>query len=58
MHPPRPDDNSCELFNARLAIVRTIVDAHGGVVRARSRGVGRGSEFVIELPAVDSAPVQ
>jgi PAS domain S-box-containing protein len=36
-----------------LAIVRSLVAAHGGAVYAHSEGVGRGSEFVVELPAVD-----
>ena len=34
-----------------LAIVRHIVEAHGGSVSARSDGSGRGSTFVIRLPA-------
>ena len=34
-----------------LAIVRSMVHLHGGTVTARSAGVGRGSEFVVELPA-------
>jgi PAS domain S-box-containing protein len=33
-----------------LAIVRHIVEAHGGRVRAESAGRGRGSTFVVELP--------
>jgi signal transduction histidine kinase/DNA-binding response OmpR family regulator len=33
-----------------LAIVRQLVQAHGGTVRAESDGPGRGSRFVIELP--------
>ena len=34
-----------------LTLVRTLVDLHGGTVEARSDGVGRGSRFVIRLPA-------
>jgi PAS domain S-box-containing protein len=34
-----------------LAIVKSIVDMHGGTVRARSPGVGRGSSFEVRLPA-------
>lgn len=34
-----------------LAIVRTLVERHGGSVSARSDGPGRGSEFVVTLPA-------
>lgn len=36
-----------------LAMVRGIVELHGGVVSAESAGVGQGSEFVISLPVVD-----
>ncbi len=33
-----------------LAIVRSIVEKHGGRVRAESNGEGKGSTFVIQLP--------
>jgi signal transduction histidine kinase len=33
-----------------LALVRLLVEMHGGVVEAHSDGVGRGSEFVLRLP--------
>jgi len=33
-----------------LAIVRSLVDLHGGSVTAVSQGVGMGSEFIVELP--------
>jgi len=35
-----------------LTIVRALVDQHGGKVKARSKGVGKGSEFIVELPRV------
>jgi len=35
-----------------LALVKNIVELHGGKVEARSEGPGRGSEFVVLLPAV------
>jgi len=34
-----------------LALVRNIVDLHGGKVEAGSAGPGQGSEFVVRLPA-------
>ena len=39
-----------------LAIVRHLVELHGGTVRAESAGVGQGSTFTIELPRADSDP--
>lgn len=35
-----------------LAIARSIVEMHGGTIAAHSEGLGRGSEFVIELPVL------
>ena len=39
-----------------LAVAKRFVEAHGGNIRARSAGVGRGSTFEISLPTV-AAPV-
>ena len=35
-----------------LAISKALVDLHGGTVRARSDGRGRGATFTVELPTV------
>jgi CheY-like chemotaxis protein len=35
-----------------LALVKSVVELHGGSVRAHSEGLGRGSEFRIRLPAL------
>ncbi len=40
-----------------LAIVRSLVTAHGGVVTAASRGAGTGATFSVELPAAQTAAV-
>jgi signal transduction histidine kinase len=37
-----------------LALVRSLVDLHGGYVRATSAGPGLGSAFVVELPRSSS----
>jgi signal transduction histidine kinase/ActR/RegA family two-component response regulator len=38
-----------------LALVRRLVELHGGTIEARSPGQDQGSEFVIRMPVVDSA---
>ena len=41
-----------------LAIVRQLVEMHGGSVQVRSDGVDQGSEFTVELPAQHRADFQ
>ena len=41
-----------------LALVRGLVELHGGSVEARSDGPGRGSEFSLRLPIGSAAPRQ
>ena len=38
-----------------LALVRRLVEMHGGTVEARSDGLGKGSEFVVRLPVLVAA---
>jgi PAS domain S-box-containing protein len=39
-----------------LTVVRRLVELHGGRVEAHSEGLGRGSEFVVRLPALAPRP--
>ena len=39
-----------------LTIVRHLVELHGGSVQAKSDGLGKGSEFRIELPRMQTPP--
>src|SRR5277367_4705726 len=36
-----------------LALVRGLVELHGGRVEAHSAGPGKGSEFIVRLPAAE-----
>jgi PAS domain S-box-containing protein len=40
-----------------LTLVRRLVELHGGSVTAWSEGPGKGSEFVVKLPAMQHAPM-
>ena len=39
-----------------LTLVQRLVKLHGGSVEARSEGLGRGSEFIVRLPILSTAP--
>ncbi|HVV48168.1 MAG TPA: ATP-binding protein [Polyangia bacterium] len=52
---PQSLDRSKGGLGLGLAIVRSLVELHGGSVSAASAGLGRGSEFVVELPLAPGA---
>ena len=41
-----------------LALVRSLVELHGGTAQASSEGIGKGSEFVVRLPLCIEEPTQ
>jgi signal transduction histidine kinase/CheY-like chemotaxis protein len=51
MQEGRSADRSQGGLGVGLALVKSLVEMHGGGVQARSEGLGRGSEFVVRLPA-------
>jgi len=55
-------DQSLERVQAGLGVgltlARRLVELHGGTLEARSEGRGRGSEFVVALPATNPAVPQ
>lgn len=50
---PQGADRSRGGLGLGLAISRSLVEMHGGTVRAESAGEGHGSTFIVRLPAVD-----
>lgn len=50
---PQSLDRAAGGLGLGLAIVRSLVEMHEGTVSARSAGLGQGSEFIIDLPALD-----
>lgn len=47
---PQALDRSSGGLGLGLAIARSLVQLHGGTITARSGGVGKGSEFVVDIP--------
>jgi signal transduction histidine kinase len=61
---PQSSERATGGLGLGLAIVRNIVQLHGGQITAHSAGLGRGSRFTVELPtiappaAADTAPAR
>ncbi|WP_194723208.1 ATP-binding protein [Noviherbaspirillum malthae] len=53
----RSPDRSQGGLGLGLALVRSLIDLHGGSVDARSDGPGKGSEFIIRLPRPEDASI-
>jgi PAS domain S-box-containing protein len=48
-------DRSSGGLGIGLTLVKRMTELHGGSVEAKSEGPGKGSEFIVRLPAVNSA---
>jgi len=48
---PRRGERTAGGLGIGLTLVRRLVELHGGTVKAYSEGPGKGSEFVVKLPA-------
>ncbi|HEY5265142.1 MAG TPA: ATP-binding protein, partial [Steroidobacteraceae bacterium] len=55
MQAEAPIDRSGTGLGIGLALVKSLVELHGGTVEAHSAGVGHGSEFVVRLPITHEA---
>jgi signal transduction histidine kinase/ActR/RegA family two-component response regulator len=58
MQGSQPIDRQVGGLGLGLAIVKALVEMHGGTVSADSKGVGRGSVFVVRIPILDGAAPQ
>ncbi|HEY5799682.1 MAG TPA: ATP-binding protein, partial [Burkholderiaceae bacterium] len=52
----RTSDRSQGGLGLGLALVKSLVELHGGTVKASSAGEGKGSEFVVRLPRISDQP--
>jgi signal transduction histidine kinase/CheY-like chemotaxis protein len=55
---PRSSPRDHASFGLGLALVRIIVEAHGGRVTAHSEGPGAGATFTVVLPMLEGAAVE
>ena len=54
---PQPLARTSGGFGIGLALVKNIIELHGGTVKAVSAGEGQGSEFTVTLPLLALQPV-
>ncbi|HKV54795.1 MAG TPA: PAS domain S-box protein [Candidatus Binataceae bacterium] len=57
-HAAHISDRSQGGLGIGLTVVRHLVELHGGQVEALSEGIGHGSEFVVQLPLMETMPVE
>lgn len=55
---PQAIDRSAGGLGLGLALVKTLTELHGGSIKAKSDGAGRGSEFEMRLPLTRRVPLQ
>jgi len=48
-------DSASEGLGIGLAVVKNLVQLHGGLIEVQSGGPGHGSEFTLKLPLVQPA---